>query len=53
MQVKRSVGLKRMHKLLIAALMRAARSGLRWSGDFARLSMYIAMLLKVCGVPVG
>ncbi|KAJ9506038.1 hypothetical protein QJQ45_016620 [Haematococcus lacustris] len=45
-QIKHTVGLNRMHRLLPESLMRSARAGLRWGGSLCRISMYCAILLK-------
>jgi hypothetical protein len=50
LQVKHTVGINRMQRLLPDCLMRSARGGLRWSGQLRKLSMYLAVLLKVCAV---
>jgi hypothetical protein len=49
-QVKHTVGINRMQRLLPDCLMRSARAGLRWSGQLRKLSMYLAVLLKVCAL---
>ncbi|KAL6757826.1 hypothetical protein V8C86DRAFT_2613916 [Haematococcus lacustris] len=45
-EIKHTVGLNRMHRLLPESLMRSARAGLRWGGSLCRISMYCAILLK-------
>ncbi|KAL6759441.1 hypothetical protein V8C86DRAFT_2575256 [Haematococcus lacustris] len=45
-EIKHTVGLNRMQRLLPDSLMRSARAGLRWAGSLCRLSMYCAILLK-------